>query len=258
MDVSIEHLDAHFVASMAVLAEHAAETGVVARRDHVAVTAVGRGPAAFNTAWVTGLPDDPLGALSWARDVLTATGPPFTIQVAAPWLPGVSEAAATVGLEAEDITPGMVRSATREVPPLADGLRVEAVRTPDTLHTHAVTAAIGFGVEDPDAAVRVLPVSLLDDDKVALFNGHVDGRSEPSATAVCVVAEGIAGVYAVTVHEHARRRGIGAAMTWAAVAAGARAGIEMAALQATPMGLPLYTRMGFRPVADYHRLAVTG
>jgi predicted acetyltransferase len=88
---------------------------------------------------------------------------------------------------------------------------------------------------------------------VTLLNGYVDGAGTPAATAVCVVAEGLAGIYAVTVQEHARRRGAGTAMTWAAVAAAARAGVQRAVLQASPMGEPVYRRMGFEMVRPYHR-----
>lgn len=86
-----------------------------------------------------------------------------------------------------------------------------------------------------------------------LLNGYAGGAETPCATALGIVAEGTVGVYAVTCHEHARRRGIGAAITLAAVAAGARAGATRAALQATGLGEPVYRRIGFETVRGYTR-----
>jgi hypothetical protein len=51
--------------------------------------------------------------------------------------------------------------------------------------------------------------------------------------------------------EAARRRGYGAAMTARAVADGVVAGCDVAALQASEMGRPIYERLGFRTVVRY-------
>jgi len=49
----------------------------------------------------------------------------------------------------------------------------------------------------------------------------------------------------------ARRRGYGAALTWAALAAGREQGCVAATLTATEMGYPLYQRLGFQPAGVY-------
>lgn len=74
--------------------------------------------------------------------------------------------------------------------------------------------------------------------------GH-DAGMGPRSVGHTPVTAGVAGVYAITVHEAAHRRGFGTAMTWAAVAAGARAGVAAVVLQASDMGRPVYERMGF-------------
>jgi len=72
---------------------------------------------------------------------------------------------------------------------------------------------------------------------------------------VAIQSEGASGVVAVGTLPQARRRGIGAALTWAAVAAGAERGHDTIVLQASPMGFPLYTAMGFRTVVSYASFA---
>jgi ribosomal protein S18 acetylase RimI-like enzyme len=93
--------------------------------------------------------------------------------------------------------------------------------------------AIGFGEDAPEEHVI----------------GVLDGV--PVATASLVVAGGAAGIYNVGTLEPARRRGIGAAMTAAAVRRGAARGLHLATLQASTMGRPIYERMGFRFVCDF-------
>jgi len=48
-----------------------------------------------------------------------------------------------------------------------------------------------------------------------------------------------------------RRRGYGAAMTWAAIAEGVKRGCTAAALRATEMGESVYAAMGFVDVCTF-------
>jgi predicted acetyltransferase len=59
------------------------------------------------------------------------------------------------------------------------------------------------------------------------------------------------GVYSIATIPSARRHGYGAAMTARVVADGARDGCDVAILQASPMGRPIYERLGFRTVVTY-------
>ncbi|HVF03479.1 MAG TPA: GNAT family N-acetyltransferase [Frankiaceae bacterium] len=246
-------LDAHLVAASEDLARHSPRTALLARGDGVAVAAAGVSGQPFNVGWVVGQPHDPHAAVGWLRDVLAGTGRPYSVQVPEPFLPAVAEALAAHGLTASGPMPGMVRPATEDVPQLPPGLRIVRVADEAELVAHAVAVGTGFGAPDPRAMTDVLVPSLLADPSVAMFSGYVDGAPEPVATSVCAVAEGMAGIYAVTAHEPVRRRGIGAALTWAAVAAGARLGAPLAALQASELGEPVYRRMGFETVRTYHR-----
>jgi GNAT superfamily N-acetyltransferase len=86
----------------------------------------------------------------------------------------------------------------------------------------------------------------------AAFLAFADGR--PVAIAMTLVSHGVAGIYWVGTLEQARGRGLGGMVTAAAVNAGFDLGGEIASLQASPMGKPVYERMGFETIFDYRLL----
>jgi GNAT superfamily N-acetyltransferase len=85
---------------------------------------------------------------------------------------------------------------------------------------------------------------------VAVYAGYADG--EPVSSGLGIRIGRTIGVYNIATVERARRRGYGAAMTSRVVADGAAAGCDVAILQASPMGLPVYERLGFRTVLEYN------
>ena len=86
------------------------------------------------------------------------------------------------------------------------------------------------------------------------FVGYVEGA--PVAAAV-YVTHGVAGIgWVGTVPEY-RGRGFGEAVTWAAIREGFRRGGAFANLQASPMGRPIYERMGFVTPTEYRVLVGT-
>lgn len=86
-------------------------------------------------------------------------------------------------------------------------------------------------------------------DNVAAFLARADGR--PAAIAMTIVTRGVAGIYWVGTTEEARGRGLAHALTATAVNAGFELGAESASLQASPMGEPIYRRMGFETIFNY-------
>jgi ribosomal protein S18 acetylase RimI-like enzyme len=70
--------------------------------------------------------------------------------------------------------------------------------------------------------------------------------TEPVACAMTLVSHRVAGVFYVATVEHARRRGLGDALTRMAARAGFELGAEAAWLGASEMGAGLYRRVGFR------------
>ena len=80
--------------------------------------------------------------------------------------------------------------------------------------------------------------------------GRLNG--EPVATSSLLLAGGIVGIYDVSTAPEARGRGIGTAMTAAAVETARAHGYEIAFLQPSAMGKPLYHRVGFRECCICH------
>jgi len=80
---------------------------------------------------------------------------------------------------------------------------------------------------------------------LALLNG------EPVGIAMTMVSHGVAGIYWVGSLEQARGKGLGRAVTVAATNAGFDLGADVASLQASPMGKPIYEAMGYETAFDY-------
>jgi GNAT superfamily N-acetyltransferase len=156
----------------------------------------------------------------------------------------------------ESPTPGMALPLPAEsIPPVPDGLTIEEVGTQGELARFRDAAFRGFGYP-PQIAPRFMNEWLLAQPNVRLYAGVVAG--EVVVTSALVTTGSVAGVYWVGTLEAQRRRGYGEALTWAAVAAGQRAGCTVASLQASAMGKPVYERMGFAQVLAYEHVLATG
>jgi len=81
------------------------------------------------------------------------------------------------------------------------------------------------------------------------FVGYVDGAAV--AAAATYVTHGVAGIGWVGTVSGQRGHRYGEAVTWAAVREGFRRGATFANLQASPMGRPVYERMGFITPTEY-------
>jgi ribosomal protein S18 acetylase RimI-like enzyme len=79
---------------------------------------------------------------------------------------------------------------------------------------------------------------------IAAYVAYLD--AEPVACAMTLVSHRIAGVFYVATVEHARRRGLGDALTRMAARAGFEIGADAAWLGASQMGAELYRRIGFQ------------
>ena len=74
---------------------------------------------------------------------------------------------------------------------------------------------------------------------------------EPDTTGVGVRIGRTIGIYNIATIESARRQGLGAAITERVAADGAAAGCDVAILQSSPMGRPIYERLGYRTLVEY-------
>lgn len=148
--------------------------------------------------------------------------------------------------------PGMWMDLPLSFPSPPAGLSVRTVADRDGLSDFR--RVMGSVYHIPAGFLRIVfPGSALRGDgsaaRVRLILGYAGPR--PVAGSVLVATDGIAGVYWVATDLRQRRRGYGEAVTWAALAAGEELGARVGFLQASPLGRPVYERMGFRTVLEY-------
>lgn len=133
------------------------------------------------------------------------------------------------------------------------GVTVDEV-TAATLAEWSRVVAVSFGcpeeyVEGPASYDR--DVGLPGETALRRFLLRVDG--EPLASSALLPgrrASSLAGIFCVGTLEAARGQGLGAIVTLAAMDAARAAGAQVAVLQASEMGRPVYERLGFDTVAS--------
>lgn len=135
-----------------------------------------------------------------------------------------------------------------ETPAPPAGLEIRRVDDASLLADAAVVLKAGFEMDDEAMAVLANPAQL-DLEDFALFVGYLDGR--PVASATISISNGLAGLYSVTTLPEMRGRGLGSALSWAAVAEGRDRGMSSAVLQSSELGMPVYAAMGFEPFGHY-------
>lgn len=157
------------------------------------------------------------------------------------------------GLVHYEDEPGMVADLSELAGvPLPDGLQIHtvadtaALRDWVTLWAGAVPSTV---VESCFQAIGKVAHGPGADHQLLL--GLLAGR--PVAITELFVGVGVASVQHVMTTPAARRRGIGAAMTHAVLAAARARGYRYAVLTASPQGYGIYSRMGFRTVCKIRR-----
>jgi GNAT superfamily N-acetyltransferase len=181
-------------------------------------------------------------------------GAPFTWWVMPSFAPAdLADRLEAAGLVNDGAWPALALDIGELVePPIVAGLEIRRVARSADLE--AYLRIVGETLSPSDAFTSVLAdasrrIGFADDAPEEHFIGLLAG--EPVATASLVVAGGSAGIYNVATLEPARRRGIGAAMTAVAVRRGSERGCNLATLQSSAMGRPIYERLGFRFVCDF-------
>jgi GNAT superfamily N-acetyltransferase len=149
-----------------------------------------------------------------------------------PWMPGMTLHPISAG----------------SVPASGPGHEIRQVTDDSGIEDHIRTAAAGF--EMPESILRgVMTPAMAGHPGVAVYVGYTDG--EPVATGLGVRTGRTIGVYNIATIPAARRRGYGAAMSRRIAVDGAAAGCDVAVLQASDMGYPIYERLGYRTVVRY-------
>jgi GNAT superfamily N-acetyltransferase len=241
------------VRSLAILAEafrrvaRTSASGWVEERDHVVSVATGMPVAAFNPTFVLAPPRDPEAALARVRAFYARAGVAGEISASGGAAAAIADAARSAGFVAGHRVPCMVLAPLVATTPATPGLEVRRVEDAAALRTFNDVCAEAFGLDRPILAVLDDP-RLLDVPGFGFHLGLVEGRAVGTAMTCCI--DGVALIFNVATHPSHRRRGIGEAMTWSAVDHGIEAGCDLAFLQATPDGRPLYERMGFEHVTE--------
>jgi GNAT superfamily N-acetyltransferase len=133
-----------------------------------------------------------------------------------------------------------------------DGVAVERVRDDAGLHALADVLAAGFGEGEVEArwAESVWrTIGFADETPWRHYLARLDGRPAGCAS-LFVHPPDVGGIYFVCTHPEHRRRGIGAAVTLAAMRGARELGCRLAVLGTSEMGRPVYERLGFRYVGD--------
>jgi ribosomal protein S18 acetylase RimI-like enzyme len=190
---------------------------------------------------------------SVARDLGTAAAwfddrPRFRIRLREELVRGQEAPVAAAGLTSHGGIPSLALAPISAVE--ASDIPGVVIRSVDetNLSDHVSVVQGAFDWEDR-ALATVFTTRLLHDPAWHAYVAYMDG--EPAATAQLVVAGAVAGLYYIGTRAGFRSRGFGEAVTRHAIHHGAALGCEMASLQASPAGYPVYKRIGFEDVAYY-------
>jgi GNAT superfamily N-acetyltransferase len=219
------------------LQKYRAGPGRHAVYDDLVLTAMGGDGPDFNNMAVLG-PIAPEWAFALA-DAFFDTG--YCVTVESETALPVEEALRVRGWALDEEEPALVLAPIPAIPPAPPGLTIQLVTNAAAFADFlAISQTVHRWVPSLRAAM---------DPAVALLVGYTGDEAVATARLACYGAVGeITGVVTAPTH---RRRGLGTAMTWAAIAEGARRRCTAMTLTASEMGYPVYLRMGFVPVCRY-------
>jgi GNAT superfamily N-acetyltransferase len=186
---------------------------------------------------------DVVRAIEWVSE----PGVPFRVRIDTSLGSEVLEAPLHAGLERDYWTmPGMVLTPVPAAPAPATGVITERVVASN--FDDFIQATVDCGMPRP-IAENAFDLRATKEGGVDFFLGRLDGR--PAATATLIRTDDVAGIYAVATVDDARRRGLGSAVTWAAVDRAREWGSAAVVLQSSPMALHIYEQIGFQTVVEY-------
>ncbi|HEY5521228.1 MAG TPA: GNAT family N-acetyltransferase [Candidatus Limnocylindrales bacterium] len=132
--------------------------------------------------------------------------------------------------------------------PSLPGHEIVRVTREEQLEDHIQATVAGFEMSASMVRDIVTP-ALLQRRGVSLYTGYTNGQ--PVSTGVGVRTGQTMGLYDISTVPEARGRGYGAAVTRRVADDGREEGCDVAALQASRMGFPVYERLGYRTVVEY-------
>ncbi len=208
--------------------------------------------APFNGAIVLERLDDPAAMLDEATAFMADHGVPFLVWVRDGVDPTLVERALDVGFVEVGRPPAMALSPIGRIPHPPADVTVEEIVDEAGIADYRRVLHQGFGLPDDLLERIATPETAWGDGFAAVV---IRAGGEPAACAHLAITGTTAGIFNVaTVPDH-RRRGLGAAATWAAIDIAATRGCDHAILQSTAMGHSVYRGMGFEVIGHYHQLA---
>lgn len=212
-------------------------------------------PVGFSNCAARTDPDtDPATLIERAEEFFKPQGRGFTIWVRAHVDADIEAHLKQRGLRARSEAPWMFLTKRPLAAAAPDGVQMRITSSVDDLPLIRSVVAEAFGPtgtpsEEIDQMFahprRVFsPVTRF---ALATVNG------EPAATAMVLLTGGMGGIYWVGTRPKFARRGLGTLCTAAVANAAFELGKPMVGLHATPMGKPVYERMGFEPSPSGHR-----
>ena len=211
---------------------------------------IGNCPIDYHNAVVAAdlSPGEADGAVLASREKMRGLGVPGSWHVGPSMRPAdLGDRLVARGFEyaGDDIGMAMDLSALPEAA-TPDGFVVERVRDEAGLAAWVETLGSGFGERPVEAGwvgEAYRRIGFDDEGPLRHFLGRLDG--EPVATSTLFLGAGVAGVYFVFTVEGARRRGVGAAITLAALKEAGNLGYDTGVLGSSPMGYRVYRGLGF-------------
>ena len=213
--------------------------------------ATGSSSPSFNLAISGARMRDPRSALDGALDRYRGAALPWLLKLRADVDRDLVAHARRRGIDFdEEPVYGLTIGSVPELgpPPTAALAVITAGR--DTIDDAVSCFADAFETE-PEVVQRELGPNLLTIPSFTVFIGYLAG--EPVATSMLATTPDVqlAGVYSVATRQAHRGRGLGTALTWAAVLEARAQGYDTVVLEPSPMGAPMYRRMGFEPIGTY-------
>lgn len=221
------------------------------RREDAVAWSLGGSPVDYHNAVVAAhlTADGADSAIAESRDLLDRAGLPGTWHVGPSMRPlDLPARLGAAGFSPDGEEPGMVASLDQVVEHPVPDVNVEVVHDARALSEWVEALGSGFG-EGPREAEWVGTVF----DRLGLDHPdfrHLLARREGSVvgTATVFFSSGVAGLYFISTVPEARRQGIGAVLTQAAMLIARDRGAQHAVLTSSAAGRRLYESLGFLQV----------